>query len=103
MTDSGGLQEETTALGVPCLTLRDNTERPVTIDIGTNILAGTSKDSILDAYKLSLEKRDKQHAAPPNWDGRASERIWKILLQEFECTTGTNSHFRSGIFLDASK
>ena len=83
MTDSGGLQEETTALGVPCLTLRDNTERPVTIDLGTNILAGTSKDSILEAYKSSLKKRNNQHTAPIKWDGKASERIWKILSDEF--------------------
>jgi UDP-N-acetylglucosamine 2-epimerase (non-hydrolysing) len=83
MTDSGGLQEETTALGVPCLTLRDNTERPVTIDLGTNILAGTSKDSILEAYKSNLEKRNNQHTALIKWDGKASERIWKILSDEF--------------------
>ena len=54
MTDSGGLQEETTALGVPCLTLRENTERPVTIELGTNILAGNQPDGIMKAYeKLS--------------------------------------------------
>ena len=51
LTDSGGLQEETTALGIPCLTLRDNTERPVTIDEGTNVLAGTTTDSILAVFR----------------------------------------------------
>ena len=80
MTDSGGLQEETTALGVPCVTLRENTETPITIEMGTNILAGTKKESILNAYKWSIEKRGKAFTVPPKWDGRASERIWKIIL-----------------------
>jgi UDP-N-acetylglucosamine 2-epimerase (non-hydrolysing) len=79
LTDSGGLQEETTALGVPCVTIRENTERPVTVEMGTNILAGTKKESILRAYRLSLEKR-KQYAVPPLWDGRAARRIWEVLL-----------------------
>ena len=80
MTDSGGLQEETTAMGVPCLTLRENTERPITIEMGTNVLAGTKKDSILDAYKKLIQNKKKKYAVPPKWDGRAAERIWKILL-----------------------
>lgn len=84
LTDSGGLQEETTALGVPCVTIRDNTERPVTISMGSNVLAGTSVEGILAAYEGSLEK--KAHAVvPPLWDGRASERIWETLLQEGNC------------------
>jgi UDP-N-acetylglucosamine 2-epimerase (non-hydrolysing) len=81
MTDSGGLQEETTALGVPCVTLRENTERPITIEMGTNILGGATTGSILKAYSESLERGDKQYCVPPKWDGRASERIWKILTQ----------------------
>jgi len=80
MTDSGGLQEETTALGVPCVTLRENTERPITIEMGTNILAGTKKESILRAYRTSIESRGKNVSVPPKWDGRASQRIWKIIL-----------------------
>ena len=79
LTDSGGLQEETTALGVPCLTLRENTGRPITIEMGTNILAGTKKESILDAYTASVNRRDKKFSVPPKWDGRTSQRIWKIL------------------------
>ena len=83
LTDSGGLQEETTALRVPCVTIRENTERPITVEIGTNVLAGTTREGILQAYRDSLEK--KAHAAiPPKWDGRASERIWEVLLREFE-------------------
>jgi len=82
MTDSGGLQEETTALGVPCITLRENTERPVTITMGTNLLAGTQMDNIVSAYRNSIEMDDRTYAVPPNWDGKASERIWKILLGE---------------------
>lgn len=81
MTDSGGLQEETTALGLPCVTLRENTERPVTIEMGTNILGGVSKESILDAYRKSLDQKGKEHRVPPGWDGRSSERIWEILLE----------------------
>ncbi len=80
MTDSGSLQEETTALGVPCVTLRQNTERPITIEIGTNILAGAKKESILKAYRNAMEKNRKNYSVPPKWDGRASERIWKIIL-----------------------
>jgi UDP-N-acetylglucosamine 2-epimerase (non-hydrolysing) len=81
LTDSGGLQEETTALGVPCVTIRENTERPVTVRLGTNVLAGTSVNGICDAYEASLRKREYA-VAPPLWDGHASERIWKILLND---------------------
>jgi UDP-N-acetylglucosamine 2-epimerase (non-hydrolysing) len=78
LTDSGGLQEETTALGVPCVTIRENTERPITVEVGTNVLAGTGSEAILDAYRKSLAKR--AHARVPElWDGRAAERIWKVL------------------------
>ena len=81
MTDSGGLQEETTALGVPCVTLRENTERPITIEMGTNILAGTKKEAILDAYRESIGKSGAEFTVPPKWDGRAAERVWKIILK----------------------
>jgi UDP-N-acetylglucosamine 2-epimerase (non-hydrolysing) len=79
LTDSGGLQEETTALGVPCVTIRENTERPVTVSLGSNVLAGTSVEGILSAYNESLNK-NSQAVVPPLWDGRASERIWMKLL-----------------------
>jgi UDP-N-acetylglucosamine 2-epimerase (non-hydrolysing) len=79
LTDSGGLQEETTALGIPCVTIRENTERPVTVEIGTNVLAGTSAEAILAAYPQSLAKRERAQV-PPLWDGKAAERIWSVLV-----------------------
>ncbi len=75
MTDSGGIQEETTVLGVPCLTLRDNTERPITISHGTNTLVGKDGRGVASALK-KLKTHEKR---PPLWDGKASERILKIL------------------------
>jgi UDP-N-acetylglucosamine 2-epimerase (non-hydrolysing) len=81
LTDSGGLQEETTCLGIPCVTIRDNTERPITVEVGTNVLAGTTQDSILAAYRESLVKRE-QARVPDLWDGRTSERIWEILVRD---------------------
>jgi UDP-N-acetylglucosamine 2-epimerase (non-hydrolysing) len=78
LTDSGGLQEETTALGIPCVTIRENTERPITVEVGTNVLAGTTRAGILEAYGKSLDKV-KNAAIPPLWDGKASERIWEVL------------------------
>jgi len=80
MTDSGGLQEETTALGVPCITLRDNTERPVTIEIGTNMLAGNKKEDILKCYRHIMEKGKQGASIPPKLDGKAAERIADILI-----------------------
>ena len=82
LTDSGGLQEETTALGIPCVTIRENTERPITIKMGTNILAGTKKESILKAFEEAIARPKDQFKVPPKWDGRAAERIWKILLKK---------------------
>jgi UDP-N-acetylglucosamine 2-epimerase (non-hydrolysing) len=78
LTDSGGIQEETTILGVPCLTLRNNTERPVTISDGTNRLAGTAPDTILAAW-ASVNGRAIAGRVPPLWDGRAAERIAGVL------------------------
>lgn len=83
LTDSGGLQEETTALGVPCVTIRENTERPITVEMGTNVLAGTKKKAILDAYRQSLVKCVSA-TVPPLWDGMASDRIWRILLSGYD-------------------
>lgn len=84
LTDSGGLQEETTAMGVPCVTIRENTERPITIKMGTNILAGTTKAGIIAAYEKSINSVSKKFATPPKWDGHASKRIWNTLIRN-EC------------------
>jgi UDP-N-acetylglucosamine 2-epimerase (non-hydrolysing) len=82
LTDSGGLQEETTILRVPCLTLRHNTERPITITHGTNILVGPDRDRILEAYGRVM-KGDWKPAGPPElWDGHAAERIVKVITQK---------------------
>jgi len=81
MTDSGGLQEETTALGIPCLTLRNNTERPITVTLGTNIIAGNTKKSILKAYSKAKKTSKKPKRMPPKWDGNSSKRIIKILVK----------------------
>ena len=79
-TDSGGIQEETTILGIPCLTIRENTERPVTIEEGTNILVGSDREKIAEeSYKI-LKGKGKKGRIPKLWDGKASERIVNILL-----------------------
>ena len=80
LTDSGGIQEETTVLGVPCLTLRDNTERPITIECGTNWLAGTRKETILKTWNQSLA-HGKKGRIPPLWDGQAGPRCHTALRQ----------------------
>jgi UDP-N-acetylglucosamine 2-epimerase (non-hydrolysing) len=79
ITDSGGLQEEATVLGVPCITLRNNTERPITCEVGTNFIAGNGRDKILHyAFKILYE--DMPHGrVPERWDGKAAERIVEIL------------------------
>ncbi|MEO6322806.1 MAG: UDP-N-acetylglucosamine 2-epimerase (non-hydrolyzing) [Polaromonas sp.] len=81
LTDSGGLQEETTALGVPCLTLRENTERPITVEQGTNILVGRDRDAILGAIQEILAGNGKRGRVPEFWDGHAAERIAADLYQ----------------------
>ncbi len=82
MTDSGGLQEETTALGIPCLTLRENTERPITIEMGTNRLVGTNPEKIKRAaFEILDNPPVKEARIPPLWDGRAAERIAAALLE----------------------
>jgi UDP-N-acetylglucosamine 2-epimerase (non-hydrolysing) len=82
LTDSGGIQEETTALGVPCLTLRENTERPITITEGTNMLVGTDPAKIVAAARDALAGKGKAGRIPPLWDGHAAERIVDILLKQ---------------------
>jgi UDP-N-acetylglucosamine 2-epimerase (non-hydrolysing) len=81
LTDSGGIQEETTALGVPCLTLRENTERPVTVTKGTNHIVGQDPNRILPVIDLILSGRDKTGQMPEFWDGHAAERIIEILVR----------------------
>jgi UDP-N-acetylglucosamine 2-epimerase (non-hydrolysing) len=78
------VQEETTALGVPCLTLRNNTERPITIHEGTNILAGTSPLAIREELKKLLAGETKRGRVPALWDGHAAERIARVLASELE-------------------
>ncbi|NLL67476.1 MAG: UDP-N-acetyl glucosamine 2-epimerase, partial [Clostridiaceae bacterium] len=80
LTDSGGLQEETTALKIPCITMRENTERPITADCGSNEIAGTDTDKIYELGKKALSGRWKDCRIPEMWDGKASERIAEILL-----------------------
>jgi len=77
LTDSGGLQEETTALGIPCVTIRENTERPITTTMGSNVLGGTRPEGILKAYRAARQK-GRSGTVPPYWDGKAAERILPI-------------------------
>ena len=79
LTDSGGIQEETTALGVPCVTLRENTERPITVSEGTNVLAG--RGSISEALEAARRKAATGARVPELWDGRAGERIVAALAE----------------------
>ncbi len=79
LTDSGGVQEETTALGVPCLTLRENTERPITIDQGTNMLVGTDPQAIRDSFDVVRFNGRKRGRIPEYWDGQAAVRIAAAL------------------------
>jgi UDP-N-acetylglucosamine 2-epimerase (non-hydrolysing) len=90
LTDSGGIQEETTALGVPCLTLRENTERPVTVTVGTNYLVGQNPEMIEAITCEILAGQGKKGEQPELWDGRAAERIVDILLLEFSQTAATS-------------
>ena len=80
LTDSGGIQEETTVLGIPCLTMRPNTERPITCSIGTNILVGNDPDCILRTALSVLNGGVRKGSIPDKWDGRAAERIVEVLI-----------------------
>ncbi len=79
VTDSGGIQEETTCLGIPCVTVRENTERPVTIESGTNVIAGTTKEKIAAAIRLQMNRKAAK-SLPKKWDGQAATRILDVLL-----------------------
>jgi UDP-N-acetylglucosamine 2-epimerase (non-hydrolysing) len=81
LTDSGGMQEETTYLGIPCFTLRDNTERPITCVMGTNVLLGLAPDRITEVPALIEQAREQNSDPPPGWDGAAAERLVDVVLQ----------------------
>ncbi|HEV2173499.1 MAG TPA: UDP-N-acetylglucosamine 2-epimerase (non-hydrolyzing) [Nitrospira sp.] len=95
VTDSGGIQEETTALGIPCVTARDNTERPVTIDVGTNLLGGTRRDTIAQAIRIRLASKTRA-SLPELWDGRAAARVVGILADRFMRTEAMAASAGSG-------
>jgi UDP-N-acetylglucosamine 2-epimerase (non-hydrolysing) len=82
-TDSGGVQEETTCLGVPCVTVRENTERPITIWSGTNILAGVKSEGIRRAIRQQLKSKPSG-VTPEKWDGKSAERILSAICCEFQ-------------------
>lgn len=82
LTDSGGIQEETTVLGIPCVTLRENTERPITVELGTNAIVGTDPSKIKAAASVALDASvEKSWQVPPLWDGHTAERILDELAQ----------------------
>ncbi len=89
LTDSGGVQEETTVLGVPCLTLRENTERPATVEQGSNQVVGVDPDRIVAAARFILEKPTQQFQRPPLWDGKAASRIVATLHEHLERDAST--------------
>jgi UDP-N-acetylglucosamine 2-epimerase (non-hydrolysing) len=83
VTDSGGIQEETTCLGIPCVTVRENTERPVTVTVGTNMLAGVSRDGICATIRKQLRSNARSEV-PPMWDGRSAARIVGVITREVQ-------------------
>jgi UDP-N-acetylglucosamine 2-epimerase (non-hydrolysing) len=90
VTDSGGIQEETTILRVPCVTVRENTERPVTVECGTNIIAGTNAERIRQAIRRQKERKGSD-SVPENWDGQAAPRIINVLIRSYHVTTSSQN------------
>jgi UDP-N-acetylglucosamine 2-epimerase (non-hydrolysing) len=90
ITDSGGIQEETTFLAIPCITLRENTERPVTIDLGSNYMVGTDPENILKTVRLILDGKGKKAKSPPLWDGNSGKRILKQIIKEVHSKSGSD-------------
>ena len=84
LTDSGGLQEETTALGIPCLTIRENTERPITVEQGTNVVVGNSSDNIVEEWNNVSNTGGKKGRIPEMWDGKTAERIGDVIVEYFD-------------------
>lgn len=82
LTDSGGIQEETTILGIPCITLREATERPVTIEQGTNMLVGSDPERIGEGFRMAVRRKNDVARSPQYWDGHAAKRIVKVLVNE---------------------
>ena len=82
LTDSGGIQEETTILKVPCLTLRENTERPATVEFGSNQVVGRDPEKIVAGYRRIMDQKSRTVKIPPLWDGRSAERIVRILAEK---------------------
>jgi UDP-N-acetylglucosamine 2-epimerase (non-hydrolysing) len=83
LTDSGGIQEETTMLGVPCITMRMNTERPVTVDLGTNVVTGDNPEKIIEEVQKIFSGNSKKTTTPQRWDGKTAERIVNVITQSF--------------------
>jgi len=97
LTDSGGIQEETTALGVPCITLRENTERPITVSQGTNTIVGVDPQRILSAYSEVMSTGGKTGCIPEKWDGKAAERIAAITLDWLDNKMGEGQVTRRNV------
>jgi len=95
ITDSGGIQEETSFLGIPCFTLRENTERPVTVTLGTNTLVGRDLDALRSGLNRVLAGEQKIGCVPPLWDGRSTERIATIIADSMEIDSGREARFAS--------
>ncbi len=93
LTDSGGIQEETTFLKIPCVTMRKNTERPVTVEIGSNIIAGTEPDNIVKTALDIIDGKVKESGIPELWDGRTAERIVEILLGDWKWDYGPDGGY----------
>jgi UDP-N-acetylglucosamine 2-epimerase (non-hydrolysing) len=87
LTDSGGIQEESTILGIPCLTLRENTERPVTVEQGTNVVVGSDRRRIMEEFRKVLNGQRKPAVPPRYWDGKAAQRILQVLVRDFSLVT----------------